>query len=251
MKPGFFFRTWYNAHVHKKTRNMLLITIFTVLIISLFPKILMDQYSKKRIKTLETIPDYKVAIVFGAGLQSDGSPSPVLKDRVSTAANLYFADKVEKILMSGDNRYVNYNEPAAMKTYARQLGVPEEDIILDYAGRRTYDTCYRAKHIFKVQEAVLVTQKFHLPRAIYTCNHLGLPAQGVPADQRAYYPVDHRLWKMREFPAALVALIQVHVTHPEPVLGDPEPIFPDQQTTQKRHLNKSTRDSLQKKRGKS
>jgi SanA protein len=210
---------------------MLLFTILTILIISLFPRVIMQQYSKKRTKTLETAPEYAVAIVFGAGLERDGSPSPVLRDRVKTAVELYFAGKVEKILMSGDNRYVNYNEPVAMQRYALQLEVPEEDIVLDYAGRRTYDTCYRAKHIFKVPQAILVTQQFHLPRAIYTCNHLGLPAEGVPADQRVYYPVDHRFWKMREFPATLVALIQVHITQPEPVLGDPEPIFPEGQTT--------------------
>ncbi len=209
---------------------MLIFTILAILMISLFPRFFMQQYSKKRTKTVETVPAYRVAIVFGAGLERDGSPSPVLRDRVKTASELYFAGKVEKILMSGDNRYVNYNEPAAMKGYALQLEVPEEDIVLDYAGRRTYDTCYRAKHIFKVPEAILVTQIFHLPRAIYTCNHLGLPAEGVPADQRVYSPADHRYWKMREFPAALVALIQVHITQPEPVLGDPEPIFPDEQT---------------------
>lgn len=230
---------------------MLLIVTFGFLMFLVIPRIITIRYAENHIYQIEKVPTRKVAIVFGAGLQSDGSPSPVLKDRVKTATELYFADKVEKILMSGDNRYVNYNEPAAMKRYARQLGVPEEDIVLDYAGRRTYDTCYRAKHIFKVREAVLVTQRFHLPRAVYTCNHLGLPAQGVPADQRVYFPVDHRIWKLREYPAALVALIQVHVTHPEPVMGNPEPIFPDQQTTQNRHLNRSTRDPLLKKRGKS
>lgn len=207
---------------------MLLIAVLSVLIITLFPRILVYWYGKKRTKPLESIPSSRVAIVFGAGLQSDGSPSPVLKDRVSTAVKLYFADKVDKILMSGDNRYVNYNEPAGMKRYALELQVPEDDIVLDYAGRRTYDTCYRAKHIFKVPEAILVTQEFHLPRAIYTCNFLGLPSQGVPADQRVYSPPDHLIWKIREIPATLMALLQVHITRPEPILGDPEPIFPNE-----------------------
>ncbi len=85
----------------------------------------------------------------------DGSPSSVLKDRVATAADLYNSGKINKILMSGDNRYLNYNEPGAMKAYALELGIPEYDIVLDYAGRRTYDTCYRAKEIFQLSSAIL------------------------------------------------------------------------------------------------
>ncbi len=126
--------------------------------------------------------------------------------------------------MSGDNRFIDYNEPGAMKSYALELGMPEEDIVLDYAGRRTYDTCYRAGAIFQLNEAILVTQKFHLTRALYTCNALGLSAVGVSADLRPYR--DEGFWKIREIAASLVAFIQVHLTRPEPVLGDKEPIFP-------------------------
>jgi len=126
--------------------------------------------------------------------------------------------------MSGDNRFLNYNEPGAMKSYAIELGIPEEDIVLDYAGRRTYDTCFRAKEIFQLDSAILVTQDFHLPRALYICNTLELNAVGVSADLRPYR--DSGYWKIREIIASLVAFIQVHFTQPEPVLGDPEPIFP-------------------------
>ena len=154
----------------------------------------------------------------------DGSPTSVLKDRVATAADLYNSGKINKILMSGDNRFLNYNEPGAMKTYALELGIPEGDIVLDYAGRRTYDTCYRAKEIFQLSSAILVTQQFHLPRALYTCNALGLESVGVTADLRPYR--DSGYWSIREIIASLVAFAQVHITKPEPVLGDPEPIFP-------------------------
>lgn len=118
-------------------------------------------YAKSRIIPLADAPEMPVAIVFGAGLSRDGTPSPVLRDRVETAAALYFQGKVKKLLMSGDNRFVDYNEPGAMRQYALDLGVPAEDIVLDYAGRRTYDTCYRARAIFGVTEAILVTQPFH------------------------------------------------------------------------------------------
>jgi SanA protein len=186
-----------------------------------------ENYTRQRLHTIENAPTSQVAIVFGAGLMRDGSPTPVLRDRVVTGAELYFAGKVQKLLMSGDNRFDYYNEPGAMAEYATLLGVPEEDIVLDYAGRRTYDTCYRARHIFGIEDAILVTQRYHLPRAIYTCNTLGLEADGTPADRRRYLPVAYTRWLVREIGANLVALWELWVTRPLPVLGQPEPIFPE------------------------
>jgi len=165
------------------------------------------------------------AIVFGAGLWRDGSPTPVLEDRVATAVDLYFSGKVKKILMSGDNRFVYYNEPGAMKTYALSLGVPEEDIVQDFAGRRTYDTCYRARAIFGLKDAILVTQSFHLPRALILCSGVGIQATGVSADRRVYTTRSQVYWNLREVPAILISFWEIFVSHPEPVLGNPEPIF--------------------------
>lgn len=193
----------------------------------LLPRLVTGWYAFSRTyPQVDKAPSERVAIVFGAGLWRDGRPTAVLRDRVATAASLHFAGKVEKILMSGDNRFDSYNEPAAMRDYAIELGVPEEAIVLDYAGQRTYDTCYRARDIFGIQRAILVTQSFHLPRAIYTCNKLGVKAIGVPADRRIYRNLALMFWNMREVPATLVALWEVHVTRPQPVLGEPEPIFP-------------------------
>ena len=206
-------------------RLILLALILTPLVI-VTPRIITSIYARGRVFKTDSAPAQRVAIVFGAGLWRDGSPTPVLRDRVATAADLYFTGKVEKLLMSGDNRFVDYNEPAAMRDYAIQLGVPESAITLDYAGRRTYDTCYRARHIFGVQGAILVTQAFHLPRALYTCNQLGLPATGVVAEKRLYRRISLAYWNSREFIATLVAFWEVHVSHPLPILGNPEPIFP-------------------------
>jgi SanA protein len=185
-----------------------------------------------RLYDLQNAPQKPVAIVFGAGLTRDGQPTAVLRDRVEAAANLYFAGKVEKILMSGDNRFSDYNEPGAMRTFALSLGVPDQAIVLDFAGRRTYDTCYRARAIFGVQEALLVTQNFHLPRALYLCNALGIRAEGVSADLHPYRRSIQYIWNLRELPASLTALVDVHVLHPIPVLGNPEPIFPSKSEAQ-------------------
>jgi SanA protein len=189
------------------------------------PFLIADRNARPRLYTLESVPHARVAIVFGAGLQRNGSPSPILRDRVETAARLYTAGKVDKLLMSGDNRFVNYNEPGAMRDYAIQLGVPVKDIVLDFAGRRTYDTCYRARHIFAVDSATLVTQSFHLPRALITCNNLGVQSTGVPAEVRRYGRRSYAYWYIREVPATTIALWEVWVSRPLPVLGKPEPIF--------------------------
>ena len=205
---------------------VIFLILFLGLVTILIPRLVTYLYAQPRIMSSEDVPHKQVAIVFGAGLLRDGSPTTVLRDRVMTAARLYQEGKVEKLLMSGDNSSIYYNEPASMRRYAISLGVPDEAIVLDYAGRRTYDTCYRAQRIFGLEEVVLITQRFHLPRAIYTCNKLGLPAIGVPADQREYRQRSTLFWNLREIPATLVALWEIHYSKPEPILGDPEPIFP-------------------------
>jgi len=185
-------------------------------------------HSWGRVYSPEEAPQERVAIVFGAGLWQDGSPTPVLQDRIQAAADLYSQNKIEKMLMSGDNRFVDYDEPTAMKNYALEQGVPEEAIVLDYAGRRTYDTCYRAKEIFGLNSAILVTQEFHLSRALYLCNALGVESIGVEADQRIYLKRSRLFWNLRETLATITALWDVHVAHPLPVLGKFEPIFTEE-----------------------
>lgn len=204
--------------------KLLLILFVAALITFGLPRTITAITARNKIDSVATSPGGNIAIVFGAGLLRDGTPSPVLRDRVSTAAQLYFAGKAQKILMSGDNRFIDYNEPASMQAYAVDLGVPPDAIVLDYAGRRTYDTCYRARHIFGLEEAILVTQKYHLPRALFTCNGIGLKSTGVAADMRTYHPRSLTFWNIRELPASLVALWQVWVSHPLPVMGEPEPI---------------------------
>lgn len=165
-------------------------------------------------------PKRPVAIVFGAGVQAGGQLSPMLQDRMDTAIALYKAGKVRKLLVSGDNRFANYNEPGRMYDYAVARGVPTRDVVRDYAGRRTYDTCYRAAEIFGVTEAILVTQRFHLPRALFTCRNLGVDSIGLSADRRVY--LSNPYYQLRDAVASLRAWWDVKVARPEPVLGAKE-----------------------------
>jgi SanA protein len=195
------------------------------LLVLILPSMITAVYSWTRIYTVDTAPTDRVVIVFGAGLRPDGSAGPVMRDRVETAVNLYKAGKVDKLLMSGDNRFVEYNEPEAMRQYALAFGIPDEDIVLDYAGRRTYDTCYRAKEIFQVDSAILVTQDFHMARALFLCNTFGVESVGVEANN-TYFPETSRLiWNTRELFATSQAIWDVYVAKPIPVLGMPEPIL--------------------------
>ncbi|MCU0519233.1 MAG: YdcF family protein [Anaerolineae bacterium] len=174
---------------------------------------------------LSVIPDQQVAIVFGAGYWPNGVLSLILRERLEGAIELYEAGRVQKLLFSGDNRIAEYNEPAVMLAYTLERNIPREDIILDYAGRRTYDTCYRARDIFGLSRATLVTQRYHLPRALVTCGALGLEVVGYSANRyqhQGWYLIRYRL---REIPALWLAWWETHVTHPTPVLGEPLPIF--------------------------
>jgi SanA protein len=213
-----------------KALRMALKLLFTLLLIGaaaiILPRLVTGLYSLPRTYAVTDSPAKPVAIVFGAGLWRDGSPSPVLRHRVQTAADLYFVGKVQKLLMSGDNSTIHHNEPAAMRQYALELGVPDEAIVLDYAGRRTYDTCLRAREIFGVTDVVLVTQSFHLPRAVFTCSMLGVSAVGVDADRATYRRRSLVFWNLRELPATATALWDLYVSPPPVVLGQPEPIFP-------------------------
>jgi SanA protein len=165
-----------------------------------------------------------VAIVFGAGLYRNGTPMPVLADRVATAVDLYQRGIVEKLLLSGDNRFPEYNEPEAMRRLAVQLGVPDSALVLDYAGSRTYDTCYRARFVFGVKKAILVSQDFHLPRAVYLCDQMGIESIGVDADRRAYRLSSLVQWNLREGAACFFAILEARITHPQPLLGPMEPM---------------------------
>ena len=180
---------------------------------------------RDRILRPDQVDHRPVALIFGAGVYPGGHLSPVLADRVLTGVDLYKAGKVDKLLMTGDNSMLTYNEPWHMADYAIAHGVPEADIAFDYAGRRTYDSCWRARHIFGLDRVILVTQAFHLPRALYLCNSLGLDAIGVPADRQIYAPRSRFWFHVRETIARIWAWFDIHLFHPPVIGGDPIDIF--------------------------
>lgn len=165
------------------------------------------------------VPPAPVALVFGAGLTPDKQPSPYLAYRLDIAKALFDAGKVQVILVSGDNRTHDYDEPTAMYDYLVAHGGPGEDIVRDYAGRDTYDSCSRARRIFGVDRLVLVSQGYHLPRAVATCQALGVDAVGVGDDSvqhLSFWPMG----VMREYPADVNLVLDVARRRP-PAVADP------------------------------
>lgn len=157
---------------------------------------------------LPDAPEAPVGIVFGAGLRRNGAPTTVLYDRVATAVQLYADGKVEALLMSGYQSQRGYDEPKAMTQLAESLGMPAEAIVTDGSGTRTFTTCERAVGAFGIKHALLVSQTYHLPRALAICDGLGMQASGVAADRRHYNPRVLQYWETREIPATLVALVE-------------------------------------------
>ena len=180
--------------------------------------------TKDQILTLDDTPpaDVDCILVLGCAVRPDGSPSPMLNDRVTRGAQLYQAGWAKKVLLTGDNSSSHYNEVAVMDRLSQEQGVPAEDTVLDYAGLCTYDSLYRARDIFDVKKLVIVTQEYHLYRALYLAKALGLEAWGVAADGQNY-----RGQTMRDLREILARDKDVlwSFFQPEPkYLGDPIPL---------------------------
>lgn len=198
----------------------------TIIVLILTPTIVFNvstassRYDAMETNWLARVPTGETAIVFGAGVLPDRTPTPYLKWRVKTAVELYMARKVHTIIMSGDNSSEHYNEPQVMGAYAVSLGVAQHDIVLDYAGFNTYDTCYRARYVFGIERATLVTQGYHLPRAVATCNTLGVKSVGVAAGHTGRdFTVPYLL---REVASTQKASFQLLLKPQPTVLGNPE-----------------------------
>ena len=135
---------------------------------------------------LDEVPNAQVAVILGAAILKSGDLSPVLEDRADKAIELYRANKVRKILITGNNSQLGYNEVTPVRKYLLRNNIPAEDIFLDYAGLDTYSSMYRARNVFLINSMIIVSQSFHLPRAIFIARALGLKAYGISADSGRY-----------------------------------------------------------------
>ena len=167
------------------------------------------------------LKDIDCIIILGAGIWGD-SPSPMLQDRLLQGIELYKSNVSSKIIMSGDHGREEYDEVNVMKKYAIDHGVPSEDIFMDHAGFSSYESIYRAKEIFGAKKVVIVTQKYHLYRALHIANSLGLEAYGVGADPRQYVGAMYR--EIREILARNKDFVKC-LFRPEPTyLGESIPV---------------------------
>lgn len=171
---------------------IMLILIFgvTVLVINFFVKIVTKNRILKK-EEYSKLEDIDCIIVLGAGIWGD-KPSPMLEDRLKEAVSLYNQNISSKIIMSGDHGKADYDEVNIMKEYAIEQGVASEDIFMDHAGFSTYESVYRAKEVFEANKIVIVTQKYHLYRALYIAKQLGIEAYGVNSDPRKYVGATYR-----------------------------------------------------------
>jgi vancomycin permeability regulator SanA len=186
-------------------------------VFALAPATWLHAVADSRVRTVADAPAGEVAVVFGAGLRS-GRPTPYLAHRLDTAAELYRAGRVKVVLVTGDNSRVEYDEPDAMRTYLVERGVPDGQIVSDYAGFDTWDSCVRAKKIFGVDRALLVTQGFHVRRAVALCEAAGIESYGVGVTER--HDVTWYYGGVREILAAGKAAAEV-ATEPRPTFLGP------------------------------
>jgi len=200
----------------KRLRSWLIIFALLLILLILFPFVVVQLITStnqgRMYNSVQQIPARPVAMVFGAGLNRDGSPSWVLADRLDGAIALYKAGKVKQLLMTGDQ--VGNIEVNSMRNYAIKHGVPASAILGDNEGLRTYDSCYRAINNFGITSAILVTQAYHLPRALYLCSSFGIDAVGLKAGINSEYP-DQANYSTREFAAVFVAWLDITIIHPK------------------------------------
>ena len=169
--------------------------------------------------------------MLGSRVYANEKVSPVLAGRLDAALELHRAAKVQKFIVSGDHGREEYNEVKAMRDYLVKRGVPVQDVFMDHAGFDTYDSVYRAKHIFQADSLIIVSQLFHLPRALYIAKALDIPATGMSADGDGNYPLKSSRGSVRESLARLKAFLNVLLRSKPTYLGDPIPLTGDGRQT--------------------
>lgn len=187
------------------------------------------QGASNLVTPIDELEHAPIAIVLGAKVKADGVPSDILRDRLLTAIDLYDRGLVDKLLLSGDDGQVEYDEVNAMRLFVLDHGVVPEDVFLDHAGFDTYDSMVRAREVFGVSSAIIVTQDFHLPRALYLARSEGIDVQGIAADRQTYVGILR--YRVREIPASVKAVLNVLFDVAPTYLGEPIDSTGDGQVT--------------------
>lgn len=206
---------------------VLLIGTACAAVVILIPSVMRLSTQQYMYISLDDVPKTEVALVLGASVRN-GKPSPILEERAHQAIQLYLKGKVKKIMVTGDNGALSHDEVTPVRKYLLNAGIPPEDIFLDHAGFDTYSSMYRARDVFKAESMTIVTQHFHLPRALYIARSLGIPAYGIVANGSGSFKEDY----LREIPASLKALLDLFTgRHPKylgpaiPLTGDGRPTW--------------------------
>ncbi|MBB6625050.1 SanA/YdcF family protein [Clostridium gasigenes] len=213
----------------KKVIKHMIISVVILIFISVVGAIaaimIVQKNGQKNITTIESLNQNADAIiVLGAGVKDDGSPSDILEDRLKTAIEVYNSGVCSKFILSGDHGRESYNEVSVMKEYIiNNCDVEEKNVFLDHAGFSTYDSIYRAKDIFEVENAIIITNEYHLPRALYLAKKMGINANGISSDIRNYLFIES--YKSREKLAQLKDFVYINLLKPEPkFLGESIPV---------------------------
>lgn len=178
-----------------------------------------------------TVPNADAVLILGAYVLPDGTPSNMLYDRLTVGCELWEAGKAPKVIVSGDHGQIEYDEVNAMKDFLKNKGIPGADVFMDHAGFSTYESLYRARDIFQANRIIIVTQQYHLQRAVFIAREMGMDAYGVASDRHDYGPVMVK-YRLREMVARNKDYWMAAVIKPEPTfLGEAIPVFGDGSAT--------------------
>ncbi|MDX9871286.1 MAG: ElyC/SanA/YdcF family protein [Clostridia bacterium] len=215
-----------------KGKMLFLSCIFVIIAgVALFINNYVQQAGLPYISEPDTIPEAEAVLILGARVYPGGNVSLMLNDRLITGLELYEKGKAPKIIVSGDHGQKEYDEVNAMKSFLKERDVPAEDIFMDHAGFSTYESLYRARDIFQVKKVIIVTQRYHLLRALFIARELGLEAYGVASDKHIYHNVMLKS-ELREIAARNKDFITAKIVKPRPqYLGEVIPVTGDGRVT--------------------
>lgn len=224
----------------KKYLKRLLMLLMSILLVLSVYALVIDRYVEEKgmkyIVAASDVPKADAILVLGAYVTPNGTVSPMLNDRLTVGQELYQSGKAEKLIVSGDHGRKDYDEVNAMKKFLMDRGISDHDIFMDHAGFSTYESLYRARDIFQTKKIIIVTQEYHLMRAVFIARELGIEAYGVASDIHDYGPVMGQ-YKIREIAARNKDFLWAKFIKPKPTyLGETIPVFGDGKVTDDKKL---------------